>query len=70
MKLILNIVNDGKYKHVKLYYEIYCIVGYTKIIKSDKFENLKIYVFRSTRLSCLCSSEYRILEQDFCIFVV
>jgi hypothetical protein len=43
----LDILNDVIYKHVKFYY-VFCIAGYTKITKSDKFVDMKIYI-----LSCL-----------------
>jgi hypothetical protein len=31
----MDIVNDVTYKNVKFHYEICCILGYTKIIKSN-----------------------------------
>jgi hypothetical protein len=42
MKINLGIVNDVTYKHPKCYYEILCIVGYTKITKYDE-----IYIFKN-----------------------
>jgi hypothetical protein len=36
MKINLDIVNDVTYRNAKFSYEMNCIVGYTKITKSDK----------------------------------
>jgi hypothetical protein len=41
------------------------MVGYIKIIQSDKNVDLKIYILRSTRLSFLCSPKYKAFEHDF-----
>jgi hypothetical protein len=42
MKINLDIGNDVTYKHVKFYYEILCIIGYTKIQNLIKFVDFKI----------------------------
>jgi hypothetical protein len=36
MKINQNIVNDVIYKYAKNYYEIICVMAYTKITKSDE----------------------------------
>jgi hypothetical protein len=41
MKINLDVVNNVTYKHAKYYYKILCVVGYTKIIKSDKIYRFK-----------------------------
>jgi hypothetical protein len=41
MKINLGIVNDVTYKHTKFCYEVLCIIGYTKITKSDKMCSFK-----------------------------
>jgi hypothetical protein len=65
MKINLDIVKDVTYEYAKLYYEILCIVGYTKIINLRKFVDLKIYVLRSRLLTFLCSLKYNVFEYDF-----
>jgi hypothetical protein len=45
----MNIFNDVTYKNAKFYYKILYIIGYTKITKSNKFIDLKLYILRSTR---------------------
>jgi hypothetical protein len=69
MKINLDIVKDITYKYAKLYYEILCIVGYTKITNLRKSAALKIYVLRFRHLSFLCSPKYNVLEHDFFMFV-
>jgi hypothetical protein len=64
MKINLDIVND-----VTFYYEMICIVGYTKITKSDKICSFGIHILRSTCLSFLCSKEYKVFEHNFWTFV-
>jgi hypothetical protein len=51
MKINLDIVKDVTYKYAKLYYEILCIVGYTKIKNLRKFVDFKIYILKSRLLS-------------------
>jgi hypothetical protein len=36
MKINQDMINDVIYKYAKFYYEILCIVGYTKLTKSEK----------------------------------
>jgi hypothetical protein len=55
MKTNLNIVNDVTCKYANFYYEILCIVGYTKITKSDKTCRFKINILRSRRLKLIVS---------------
>jgi hypothetical protein len=43
MKINQGIVNDVIYKYAKFHYEILCIMGYTKIKKSDKICTFEIY---------------------------
>jgi hypothetical protein len=65
MKINLGIVNDVTYKHPKCYYEILCIVGYTKITNMMKFIYLKISILSSRLLSFLCILKYKLFEQNF-----
>jgi hypothetical protein len=65
MKINLGIVNDVTYKHAKFYYEILCIVSYTKITKSGKICRFEIYILRSRRLSFLCSLNCKVFDHDF-----
>jgi hypothetical protein len=65
MKINQDIVNDVIYKYAKFYYEILCIVGYTKITKSGKIYIFEVYILRSRCLSFLCSPKYKVFEQDF-----
>jgi hypothetical protein len=47
MILIPDVVNDVTYKHVKCYYEILYIMGYTNITKSSQicwFENIHTHI--------------------------
>jgi hypothetical protein len=60
MKINLDIVKDRTYEYAKLYYEIPCIVGYTKITNLRKFIDFKIYVLRSRLLSFLRSPKYNV----------
>jgi hypothetical protein len=64
VKINQDIVNDVIYKYAKFYYEILCIVGYTKIRKFDKIYRFEIYILRSRCFSFLCSPKYKVFEQD------
>jgi hypothetical protein len=64
MKINLDIVNDVIYKYANIDYEILCIMGYTKITKSDKTYRFKIYILLSRYLLFLCSSKYNVFEHD------
>jgi hypothetical protein len=68
MKINLNIVNDVINKYAKIDYEILCIVGYTKITKSDKIYRFEIYILKSRHLSFLCSTKYNVFEHEFLHF--
>jgi hypothetical protein len=65
MKINQDMVNDVIYKYAKFYYEILCIMGYTKITKYGKIYRFKVYILRSRRLLFLCSLKYKVFEQDF-----
>jgi hypothetical protein len=65
MEINQDIVNDVIYKYAKFYYDFFCIVGYTKITKSDKICRFEIYILRSRRFSFLCSPKYKVFAQDF-----
>jgi hypothetical protein len=54
----MNIFNDVTYKNAKFYYKILYIIGYTKITKSNKFIDLKLYILRST----LFFSKYKVFK--------
>jgi hypothetical protein len=65
MKINQDMVNDVIYKYAKFYYEILCIMGYTKITKYGKIYRFEVYILRSRRLSFLCSLKYKVFKQDF-----
>ena len=62
---IVGVANGVSYKIAKYQLEMVCILSYTKIIKSNKFGDLKICILRSTLFTFLCNSEYKIFETDF-----
>jgi hypothetical protein len=63
MQINQDIGNDVICKYAKFYYEILCIVGYTKIKKLIKFVDLK-YTLRFRSFSFLCSPKYKVFEQN------
>jgi hypothetical protein len=65
MNINLDIVNDVTYKYAKFYYKILCIMGYTKVTKSDKIYRFEIYILRSRHLSFFCRPKYKVFEHDF-----
>jgi hypothetical protein len=64
LKTILEIFSDTSHKHAKSQPEIRFILWYTKIIKSDMFWRFENVLLRSTLLSFLCSSKYKVFEID------
>jgi hypothetical protein len=51
--------------YAKFHSKILCIVGYTKIIKSNKICRFETYILRFRCLSFLCSPKYKVFIQDF-----
>jgi hypothetical protein len=65
MKINLDVVIDVTYKYAKFYYKILCIMGYTKVTKSNKIDRFEIYILRSRHLSFLCRPKYKVFEHEF-----
>jgi hypothetical protein len=66
MRTNLVIVNDVTFKDAISYKDVFVIVCYTKITKSDKicrFRNIHTQIYRC--LSFLCSSKYKVFKHDF-----
>jgi hypothetical protein len=69
MKINLGIVNDVTFNHAKFYYEILCIIAYTKITKSDKICRFK-YTYSDLDACHFCIAQYtKYLNMIFCMFV-
>jgi hypothetical protein len=69
MKINQDKLNDFIYKYANFYYEILCIVGYTKITKSDKIYRFEVYILRSRRLPFFVAQNTKYLNNIFCMLV-
>jgi hypothetical protein len=50
LKKKLDVANDVCYKHAKCQCEIHCILGYTKMIKCEKFYNFEMCTIHYTQI--------------------